>query len=542
MKSYYFILLGILNINLGFSQLDLSQEWEIQDDLSYFDSESLEEIMDIEIPTLDLIRGIIVIHNGKIVSEEYYNGSSEDDIYNIFSVTKSYVSTLIGQAIDQGLLNNQYFTLDSFFPEYDIDYPQYVQLKDLLSMSSGYLDDYGEFPNYWYDATTEDLLGMEHIDGPGTFFYNNSACHIHSHILYYETGMTPKEFANINLFPYLGINNPDWDSGNSEISNGSSGLILNLRDMVKLGQLYLQDGYSSVDTQILSSEWIHETTSLQVETSWGWNGDGGYGYLWWLPDQGYLAWGLGGQFIVVIPELNLVVGTHSYLTDVPNNHISILAGIIYDQIVPLFDLSVSTINYYADWNLIGLPLEVEDNDYQILFPDAIENTLFSYDDFYISDTTLIQGEGYWLRFNEIGSTTISGTPINELTISLNEEWNLISGISTPINISDIQDPYGIIISGTVYGFTSGGYSNTETLEPGKGYWIRANNSGYIFLISNPELLPEECYLEPDVGPCDGVCPGYFYNQETEECEEFSWGCCEGLVPFDTLEECINTCE
>ena len=107
--------------------------------------------------------------------------------------------------------------------------------------------------------------------------------------------------------------------------------------MVKLGQLYLQDGYSSSDTQILSSEWIHEATSTQAEPSWSWNWNGGYGYLWWLPDRGYLAWGLGGQFIVVIPELNLVIGTHSFLTDVPNNHVNVLAGIIYNQIIPLFD-------------------------------------------------------------------------------------------------------------------------------------------------------------------------------------------------------------
>ena len=327
----------ILCSSIIYSQLDLSQDWEFQNDLSYFNSEALQEIMDIEIPTLDLISGIIVIHNGKIVSEEYYNGSSEDDIYNIFSVTKSYISTLIGQAIDQGLLNNQYSTLDSFFPEFDFEYPYYVQLDDLLSMSSGYLDDYGEFPDYWFNTTIEELLGMNHLDGPGTFFYNNSACHIHSHILYHETGLTPKEFANIHLFPYLGINNPDWNSGNSEISNGSSGLMLNLRDMVKLGQLYLQDGYSSSDTQILSSEWIHEATSTQAEPSWSWNWNGGYGYLWWLPDRGYLAWGLGGQFIVVIPELNLVIGTHSFLTDVPNNHVNVLAGIIYNQIIPLFD-------------------------------------------------------------------------------------------------------------------------------------------------------------------------------------------------------------
>ncbi|HIB29449.1 MAG TPA: hypothetical protein EYO24_02910, partial [Candidatus Marinimicrobia bacterium] len=69
--------------------------------------------------------------------------------------------------------------------------------------------------------------------------------------------------------------------------------------------------------------------------------------------------------------------------------------------------------------------------------------------------------------------------INELTISLNEGWNLISGISTPLNISDIQDPGGIVIPGTVYGFAPGGYSNAEILEPGKGYWVRADNSGII---------------------------------------------------------------
>ena len=142
--------------------------------------------MDIEIPTLVYINGIIVIHNGKIVSEEYYNGSSLDDIYNIFSVTKSYVATLIGQAIDQELINDQFSTLDTFFPINDLDYPQYVQLRNLLSMSSGYLDDYDYPPDYWFDVSIEDLLGMSHLDGPGTFLYNNSACHIHSHLLLYS--------------------------------------------------------------------------------------------------------------------------------------------------------------------------------------------------------------------------------------------------------------------------------------------------------------------------------------------------------------------
>ena len=143
-----------------------------------------------------------------------------------------------------------------------------------------------------------------------------------------------------------------------------------------------------------------------------------------------------------------------------------------------------TIDYVQDWNLLGLPLEVEDASYNSLFPEAIDGTLYSFDDGYNLETSLIQGKGYWLRFNEAGSTTISGIPINELTISLNEGWNLISGISTPLDITAIQDPDEIIIFGTVYGFTSDGYSNAENIEPGKGYWVRANNSGSISLIDN----------------------------------------------------------
>ena len=139
--------------------------------------------------------------------------------------------------------------------------------------------------------------------------------------------------------------------------------------------------------------------------------------------------------------------------------------------------------YSTGWNLVGLPLDVEDSNYLTIFPDAIENTLYSFDDAYTSDSIMILGEGYWLRFESAGNTTITGNSISELTISLNEGWNLITGISTPFDVIEINDPDEIIISGTIYEFTSGGYSNAEILEPGKGYWIRTNNSGSIILIS-----------------------------------------------------------
>ena len=140
--------------------------------------------------------------------------------------------------------------------------------------------------------------------------------------------------------------------------------------------------------------------------------------------------------------------------------------------------------YSSGWNIVGLSLDVEDASYSILFPESIEGTLYSFNGGYNLETNLIQGEGYWLRFNEEGSTTITGIPINELTISLNEGWNLISSISTPLDITAIQDPDGLIIAGTVYGFALGGYSNEEILEPGKGYWVRTNGSGSITLIGD----------------------------------------------------------
>ena len=320
------------------THLDLSLEWGFSEDLSYFDYEELQNIINNQIEELNAsndvgLEGIIIIHNGKIVSEEYYDGSSISEVYNIWSVTKSFTSTLIGQAIDQGLIQNQNSTLDNFLPDYGQPYLESVTLHNLLTMSSGYADGFG-YP-YWIDATTMQLEWMPYTF-PGFFFYNNSACHLNSHILYEGTGSNPKEFASVNLFPYLGINNPFWTDGYNNINDGSASLHLRLRDMVKLGQLFLQDGYALDDNQIISSEWIEIATSPLIPTAGSDLDLDNYGYLWWIPQEGYLAYGYGGQFIAVMPERNLVIGTHSdtfsdqfYQTE--------LLNIIYNEIAPLFE-------------------------------------------------------------------------------------------------------------------------------------------------------------------------------------------------------------
>lgn len=136
------------------------------------------------------------------------------------------------------------------------------------------------------------------------------------------------------------------------------------------------------------------------------------------------------------------------------------------------------LSHISGWNLVGLPLNVENADYQVLFPDAINGTLFSYDGGFHSENSLTSGVGYYLRFEDTGSNLVTGTVMPSITIMLNEGWNLLTGITTPVDITQIQDPNGIVISGTIYGF-DGGYYAAETLQPGQGYWTRASAAGMI---------------------------------------------------------------
>ena len=307
----------------GFTPIDLSLDWEIEQDVSYFDSELLNEIINEDIGQMQSIKGIIVIHRGKIVAEEYFNNSFMSETYNIWSVTKSYISTLIGQAIDYGYIENQYISLNNIF--IDNAYTNQVTIEHLLTMSSGWPENwaYMFIPN-----PLNTLINTSLIWSPGTgWLYNNAACHLNSHVINQLTEMSPNTFASENLFPELGITNPYWADDQDNVHNGSYDLHLTLRQMVKLGQLYLQGGYS-LDDEILSTEWINEATSSHIN-DW-------YGYLWWLPGIGYLAVGLGGQYIAVVPELDLVIGTHS-TTQSTDAYTDQLLSYIYNQIIPIFD-------------------------------------------------------------------------------------------------------------------------------------------------------------------------------------------------------------
>ncbi|MBL7059764.1 MAG: S8 family serine peptidase [Candidatus Marinimicrobia bacterium] len=158
------------------------------------------------------------------------------------------------------------------------------------------------------------------------------------------------------------------------------------------------------------------------------------------------------------------------------------AWIDFITLPPQF-IQVSTA-HIADWNIVGLPLDVTNDAPTDVYPNAIENTCYAYNsDGYALAAELSMGAGYWLRFTDAGNRQITGVSTDELTLQLEEGWNLISGIHSETNVNDINDLSEIIVPYTVYGFSPSGYANSETLSPGQGYWVRSTSNGEITITS-----------------------------------------------------------
>jgi len=136
--------------------------------------------------------------------------------------------------------------------------------------------------------------------------------------------------------------------------------------------------------------------------------------------------------------------------------------------------------YAEGWDLVGLPLTVDDSGYLTQFPNAVIGTLYSYNLVYEEETNLENGRGYWLYFENNTVNEFSGEMISEVSISLSEGWNLITGISTPVMVENIFDNGGIIFEGSIFGFDQV-YQEAEVLLVGKGYWLKASSSGIVIV-------------------------------------------------------------
>ena len=158
-----------------------------------------------------------------------------------------------------------------------------------------------------------------------------------------------------------------------------------------------------------------------------------------------------------------------------------------DHLPRVFDITLNDldigVDFNAGWNLVGLPLEVDDAYYQILFPESVEGTLYSFDGSYVQENELLHGSGYWLLFENSGNVTIIGNGLNQLIIELSQGWNLISGISIELPLESVEDPENLIIPGTVYSYENV-YFQPDSFQPGNGYWLRSSGTGAIILNQN----------------------------------------------------------
>jgi CubicO group peptidase (beta-lactamase class C family) len=276
------------------------------------------------------INSFLVLRHGLLVSEGYFPGPGlfgepyqeydKDTMHRQYSVTKSVVSTLIGIALDEGTITSIDTPVADFFPQYPelrLDaVKKTLTLRHLLSMTSGLAWDEQSLPydnpansHYQMDNASDPIrfvLDLPLESTPGTAWnYSSGVSMVLGAIVKAATGKSADEYAVEKLFNPLGIHEYRWDRyPGGEIQTGG-GLHLRPRDMAKFGSLLLNEGMWE-GKRILSKAWVAEATNIQA-------GEMPYGYQWWIVPPGIFSWsgymaiGIGGQYIFVLPDLDMVV-------------------------------------------------------------------------------------------------------------------------------------------------------------------------------------------------------------------------------------------
>ena len=255
------------------------------------------------------IHSVLVIKDGYLVAEYYFNDFDKDIPHIQYSVTKSFVSALVGIALEEGYIESLDQTLEDFFPEYSYkdEITKEISLKNILTMRTG-LGWSESNPGYSGLMNADDavayMVNLPMIAKPGEQFAYCSGCSfLLSAIVAETTGMNTADYAQKKLFDPLGIDQPAWETVANGISNGGWGLFLTPREMAKFGFLYLNEGYWDGE-QIIPAEWVQASSGPGLKA----DQYADYGYQWWISSEGYYsAQGLYGQAIFVIPENDMVV-------------------------------------------------------------------------------------------------------------------------------------------------------------------------------------------------------------------------------------------
>jgi CubicO group peptidase (beta-lactamase class C family) len=302
-----------------------------------------------QIPNL---KSLVVFKDNGILREEYFGVTDTNATYDVRSVTKTVMATLIGIAIDKGYIPSENQTIGAYRQYYAgaIDSVKAnIKISDLLSMSSGLSgNELGNPAEYdaWFNSPNQIsyTLNTPMATLPGKVFnYNSGVAHLTSAILTMATGMSTYQFAKQYLFQPLGIADHPWQTDKQGFYNGAAGLNLTPHDMIKIGQLYLNKGIYN-GTQIVSKGWIDKASSFKITSNNAQPFGPSYGYFWWIGNihghDYFFANGYGGQFIVVVPEINLVVSATNIWSGIPtataNQQWNSTLNIIMNKIIPVY--------------------------------------------------------------------------------------------------------------------------------------------------------------------------------------------------------------
>jgi CubicO group peptidase (beta-lactamase class C family) len=264
---------------------------------------------------LPRLHSLLVNWNGELVLERYFNGKDAASLANVKSVSKSVVSALVGIAIDQGRIAGVDQPIGDYFGDRlsrQADAPKReITVENLLTMQSGLETtsnrNYGAWvtsPN-WIDFALRQPIEVP----PGKrMVYSTGNTHLLSAIVTAATGKSTLQFAREALGEPLGFHLAAWPRDPQGIYFGGNDMELTPRQMVAFGELYLRRGWAN-GRQVVPNGWVEASLQPRAEST----RERGryYGYGWWIREMAGFetpyAWGYGGQFIILVPQLDLVV-------------------------------------------------------------------------------------------------------------------------------------------------------------------------------------------------------------------------------------------
>ncbi|WP_282942165.1 serine hydrolase [Paenibacillus sp. RC67] len=263
------------------------------------------------------LHSFMLLRQGQVAAEASWSPYHADNLHMLFSLSKSFTSTAIGLAVEEGLLLLDDFVIN-FFPDKKVQRSgnfSSLRVRHLLSMSTGHSQDtmqklWDSPDGDWVQAFLNTTIEYE----PGTHFvYNSGASYMLSAILQKVSGQTLMEYLQPRLLQPLGIGGVSWATCPRGINTGGWGLSVKVEHIALFGQLYLQKGMWQ-GKRLLSEAWVEEATSLQIQNGAGEESDWkqGYGFQFWMCRHGaYRGDGAFGQFCIVLPKQEVVIAMTS---------------------------------------------------------------------------------------------------------------------------------------------------------------------------------------------------------------------------------------